>query len=81
MGPGTAVESGNSNWLYPEAQLRGNGAPTADSRPFSPQNGHPSRNFPAEMAVRALLKPLDLGQRAQRLTVPVLAAATRRVVP
>jgi hypothetical protein len=28
-----------------------------------------------------LLKPLDLGPRAQRVTVPVLAAVTRRIVP
>jgi rubrerythrin len=38
-------------------------------------------HFPAEMSVRMLLKPLDLGPRALRLCVPVLAAASRRVVP
>ena len=38
-------------------------------------------HFPAEMSVRMLLKPLDLGPRAQRVTVPVLAAVTRRIVP
>ena len=38
-------------------------------------------HFPAEMSVRMLLKPLNLGPRAQRVTVPVLAAVTRRIVP
>jgi hypothetical protein len=38
-------------------------------------------HFPAEMSMRMLLKPLDLGPRALRLCVPVLAAAARRVVP
>ncbi len=38
-------------------------------------------HFPAEMAVRMLLKPLGLGPRAQRMTVPVLAAVTRRLFP
>ncbi len=38
-------------------------------------------HFPAEMTVRMLLKPLGLGPRAQRMTVPVLAAVTRRIVP
>ena len=32
-------------------------------------------------APRGLLKPLDLGPRAQRLTVPMAAAVARRVVP
>ncbi len=38
-------------------------------------------HFPAEMSMRMLLKPLDLGPRVLRLGVPVLAAAVRRVVP
>jgi hypothetical protein len=38
-------------------------------------------HFPAQMTARMLLKPLGLGPRTQRLTVPVLAAVTRRVVP
>jgi rubrerythrin len=38
-------------------------------------------HFPVEMTVRMLLKPLGLGARAQRLSVPVLSAVTRRVVP
>jgi hypothetical protein len=38
-------------------------------------------HFPAEMSIRMLLKPLDLGPRVLRLGVPVLAAAARRVVP
>ena len=38
-------------------------------------------HFPHEMSVRMLLKPLGLGPRAQRLTVPVAAAVARRVVP
>jgi rubrerythrin len=37
--------------------------------------------FPAEMSVRMLLKPLDLGPRVLRLGVPVLAAAARRMAP
>ncbi|MBV8118580.1 MAG: ferritin-like domain-containing protein [Alphaproteobacteria bacterium] len=38
-------------------------------------------HFPARMTARMLLKPLGLGPRTQRLTVPVLAAVTRCVVP
>ncbi len=38
-------------------------------------------HFPHEMSVRMLLKPLGLGPRAQRLTLPVIAALARRVVP
>jgi hypothetical protein len=38
-------------------------------------------HFPAEMSIRMLLKPLALGPHALRLSVPVLAAAARRVVP
>lgn len=38
-------------------------------------------HFPVEMMVRMLLKPLDLGRRAQRVTIPVVAAVTRRVAP
>jgi hypothetical protein len=38
-------------------------------------------HFPAEMTVRMLLKPLDLGPRMQRVAVPLLAAAARRLVP
>ena len=38
-------------------------------------------HFPTEMSVRMLLKPLALGPRAQRATVPVLAALVRRAVP
>jgi Fatty acid desaturase len=38
-------------------------------------------HFPAEMSIRMLLKPLDLSARTLRLTVPVLAAVTRRLVP
>ncbi len=38
-------------------------------------------HFPVEMTIRMLLKPLDLGPRAQRVTLPVLAALTRRLVP
>jgi hypothetical protein len=37
--------------------------------------------FPVEMTVRMLLKPLSLGPRTQRLTVPVIAAVTRRIAP
>jgi rubrerythrin len=38
-------------------------------------------HFPAEMSIHMLLKPLDLGVRTLRLTVPVLAALARRRVP
>jgi hypothetical protein len=38
-------------------------------------------HFPHEMSVRMLLKPLGLGPRTQRLTLPVIAALARRVVP
>jgi hypothetical protein len=38
-------------------------------------------HFPTEMSVRMLLKPLGLGPRAQRVTVPVLSALARRNVP
>jgi rubrerythrin len=38
-------------------------------------------HFPHEMTVRMLLKPLDLGPRTQRLTLPVVAAVARLVVP
>lgn len=38
-------------------------------------------HVPAEMTVRMLLKPLSLGPRTQRLTVPLLAAIARRLVP
>ncbi len=38
-------------------------------------------HFPVEMTIRMLLKPLALGPRTQRLTLPVLAALARRVVP
>jgi rubrerythrin len=38
-------------------------------------------HFPHEMTVRMLLKPLDLGPRTQRFTLPVIAALARRVVP
>jgi hypothetical protein len=38
-------------------------------------------HFPIEMSVRMLLKPLALGPRTQRVTVPVLAALARRKVP
>lgn len=38
-------------------------------------------HFPHEMSVRMLLKPLGLGPRTQRLTLPVAAAVARRVVP
>jgi rubrerythrin len=38
-------------------------------------------HFPHEMSVRMLLMPLGLGPRAQRLTLPVIAALARRVVP
>jgi hypothetical protein len=38
-------------------------------------------HFPHEMSVRMLLKPLGLGPRAQRLTLPVATAVARRVVP
>jgi hypothetical protein len=38
-------------------------------------------HFPHEMSVRMLLKPLGLGPRTQRMTLPVVAAVARRVVP
>jgi hypothetical protein len=38
-------------------------------------------HFPHRMSVRMLLKPLALGPRSQRLTVPLLVAVARRVVP
>jgi len=38
-------------------------------------------HFPHEMSVRMLLKPLGLGPQTQRLTLPVVAAVARRVVP
>ena len=38
-------------------------------------------HFPHEMSVRMLLKPLGLGPRTQRLTLPVIAAFARLVVP
>jgi hypothetical protein len=38
-------------------------------------------HFPVDMTIRMLLKPLGLGPSVQRLTVPVLAAITRRVAP
>jgi hypothetical protein len=38
-------------------------------------------HFPHEMSVRMLLKPLGLGPQAQRLTLPVIAALARCVVP
>lgn len=38
-------------------------------------------HFPTEMSVRMLLKPLALGPRTQRVTVPVLASLARLSVP
>lgn len=38
-------------------------------------------HFPHEMGIRMLVKPLGLGPRVQRLSVPVLAAISRRIVP
>jgi hypothetical protein len=38
-------------------------------------------HFPHEMGVRMLLKPLGLGPRAQRMTLPVVAAVARRILP
>ena len=38
-------------------------------------------HFPHEMSVRMLLKPLGLGPRTQRLTLPVIAAFARLLVP
>ncbi len=38
-------------------------------------------HFPHEMTVRMLLKPLGLGPRVQRMTLPVVAAVARRIVP
>jgi hypothetical protein len=39
------------------------------------------RHFPYEMSVKMLLRPLDLGPGAQRLTVPLAEALARRLVP
>jgi hypothetical protein len=39
------------------------------------------RDFPIEMGVRMLLKPLALGPRTQRAAVPVLVALARRALP
>ncbi|HEU0154431.1 MAG TPA: ferritin-like domain-containing protein [Stellaceae bacterium] len=39
------------------------------------------QHFPVEMSVRMVLKPLGLGARTQRFTVPIVAALARRVVP
>jgi hypothetical protein len=38
-------------------------------------------HFPYEMSIRMLLKPLALGQRAQRLALPAALAVARRLVP
>ena len=38
-------------------------------------------HFPHQMSVQMLLKPLGLGPRTQRLTLPVATAVARRVVP
>jgi hypothetical protein len=38
-------------------------------------------HFPHRMCVQMLLKPLGLGPRAQRIAVPLIEAAVRRVVP
>jgi len=38
-------------------------------------------HFPHEMSVRMLLKPLGLGPWTQRMTLPMIAAVARRVVP
>jgi hypothetical protein len=38
-------------------------------------------HFPTEMSVRMLLKPLALGPRTERVTVPVLTSLARRTVP
>ncbi len=38
-------------------------------------------HFPHEMSVRMLLKPLNLGHRFQRVTMPLATALARRVVP
>jgi len=38
-------------------------------------------HFPVEMSIRMLLKPLDLGPLALRLSLPLLVAGARRVVP
>jgi len=38
-------------------------------------------HFPHQMSVRMLLKPLGLGPRTQRMTLPMIAAVARRVVP
>jgi len=39
------------------------------------------RHFPHRMCIQMLLKPLGLGARTQRMMLPVLEAAARRVVP
>ena len=38
-------------------------------------------HFPHEMSVRMLLKPLGLGPRTQRLTLPMVVAIARFLVP
>jgi hypothetical protein len=38
-------------------------------------------HFPHQMSVQMLLKPLALGPRVQRFTLPVIAAVARHVVP
>jgi rubrerythrin len=38
-------------------------------------------HFPYEMSVRMLLKPLGLGPRVLRMTLPMVTAAARRLVP
>jgi hypothetical protein len=65
----------------------------AAHRPGLPLDGRLYRNvhrqcralmrphFPARMTAHMLLKPLGFGPRTQRLTVPVLAAVTRSLVP
>jgi hypothetical protein len=39
------------------------------------------QHFPHRMCIKMLLKPLDLGPRAQRFFVPVTEALARRIVP
>jgi ferritin-like protein len=39
------------------------------------------RHFPHRMSVKMLLKPLDLGPRAQRIVVPAVTLLARRLVP
>lgn len=39
-----------------------------------------ARHFPHEMSIKMLIKPLDLGPRMQRITLPVLESLARRVV-